>query len=190
MSSPLLDLDTLHQLREEVGDEGARAFVRTYLALLPGRADSVRRAVDSGSCDRLWEVAASLAVTSSMVGAVALALRCRQLQDLARGPGGALAAAAVVVGLNEVVAGTARALEAVIADGRDQPSSVPSAATHPEADTADRADPPACAVPQLATEVGHVHVDQMHIVGPFGVPDLPEQGFPGPDPSGMGDQRG
>lgn len=80
-TAPVLDEAALHQLAEELGGpEALCRFLRRYIVLLEPRLTRLERAV-TARCRADWQDAVlSLATSSTMVGAQALAERAAGLQ--------------------------------------------------------------------------------------------------------------
>lgn len=77
-----LDRDRLRSLEEQLGDAGLlRDTVRTYLAELPGRRAALESALATDDRDTLRLVSHSLKSSSEMLGAVALAEVCAELEQ-------------------------------------------------------------------------------------------------------------
>lgn len=71
---PLLDRAALERLRDELDDEDVcKSFVRNFIALLPDRAENVRRTLTKGDVPRALDAVLSLETSSQMVGAERLA---------------------------------------------------------------------------------------------------------------------
>ena len=80
---PVLDPRHVRDLGEELDSHaGARAFLRTYLEMLPDRLSSVCHAVRGGDGDTAMDRALSLKVTSTMVGALQLAALAESMEAL------------------------------------------------------------------------------------------------------------
>jgi CheY-like chemotaxis protein len=91
-----LDGDRLQSLQEQLGDAGLlRDTVRTYLAELPGRRAALAAALAADDRDSLRLVSHSLKSSSAMLGAVALAEVCAELEQ-ASGEGAPAELAALV----------------------------------------------------------------------------------------------
>lgn len=110
-ASPLVDTGVLDALAEDLGDrEVVEEVVRVYLALLPGRQDTITAAAGRGDLTRLRREAHTLASASATVGALALRDVCRAMEDLPPGTGRARARDLSRAGAS-VGAGTHAALE-------------------------------------------------------------------------------
>jgi HPt (histidine-containing phosphotransfer) domain-containing protein len=71
---PLLDRAVLQQLRDGLEDEDVcKVFVQNFIALLPDRAERVRRTLASGNVRGALDAVLSLKSSSQMVGAERLA---------------------------------------------------------------------------------------------------------------------
>ncbi len=77
-----LDGDRLRSLEDQLGDAGLlRDTVRTYLAEMPGRRAALETALDTDDRDTLRLVSHSLKSSSAMLGAMALAAVCAELEQ-------------------------------------------------------------------------------------------------------------
>ncbi|HLH99346.1 MAG TPA: hypothetical protein VKV06_01075 [Acidimicrobiales bacterium] len=79
----IIDSAAFRAFGADTGEAGLRSFVAAYLGLLAGRVTRIRQAVAGGDACELWTAAASLAASSSMIGALGLAAEGRRLQELA-----------------------------------------------------------------------------------------------------------
>jgi HPt (histidine-containing phosphotransfer) domain-containing protein len=83
---PLLDRAALERLRDELDDEDVcKIFVRNFIALLPQRAENVRRTLTTGDVPRALDAVLSLKTSSQMVGAERLADLATDLERFLRG---------------------------------------------------------------------------------------------------------
>ena len=82
--SAVLSPDAVRGLQEDVGDDAARGFVATFLAMLEARVDRVRAAVELDDAATAHVAALSLHSSSAMVGAHALAELGRALSAALR----------------------------------------------------------------------------------------------------------
>ncbi|MBS0379725.1 MAG: response regulator [Proteobacteria bacterium] len=102
-SGEALDPDTLTALRA-LPRSGARDMLehvaRIYLAEAPAQLAALKRFIESGDAARLARAAHAWASTNGNVGALGLALRCRRLEEHARG-GDLRAAAEAMAALQE-----------------------------------------------------------------------------------------
>jgi HPt (histidine-containing phosphotransfer) domain-containing protein len=118
-TAPVLDLDALRLMGEELGDPSILCgFLRRYVTLLDGRVDRLERALVVRDREGWFDAALSLKASSAMAGAQALAERIADLQeDLAPERGSApcrpgLACPAVAVAcLRELATETARQVQ-------------------------------------------------------------------------------
>ena len=70
---PLLDRAVLQKLRDGLDDEICKVFVENFIALLPDRAERVRRTLTTGDLRGALDAVLSLKSSSQMVGAERLA---------------------------------------------------------------------------------------------------------------------
>ena len=83
---PLLDQAALERLRDELDDEDVcKIFVRNFIALLPQRAENVRRTLTTGDVPGALDAVLSLKTSSQMVGAERLADIATGLERFLRG---------------------------------------------------------------------------------------------------------
>lgn len=82
---PLVDESVLERLREDVENEDGiwKVFVRNFIAQIPVRTERLRLTLTSGDAKGAIDAAASLRVSSQMVGALRLAeLACKLEQSV------------------------------------------------------------------------------------------------------------
>ena len=77
---PVLDTDTFHAWKDEVGDAVATAFLDEYLTMLPARAAKIFKGLAGNDLEPTLEAIISLKTSSAMVGAFRLEAYCSDLE--------------------------------------------------------------------------------------------------------------
>jgi HPt (histidine-containing phosphotransfer) domain-containing protein len=108
---PLVDLDVLRQLEEELGDsEVARSFARDYISIWDKRIEYLERSAADNDTDAAMDAVLSLKNSAFMVGGARLASLSVELEGRIRN-GGLRSAQAFVASIAEVGQATVLALQ-------------------------------------------------------------------------------
>lgn len=117
-TAPILDLDALRVLGEELGDADILCgFLRRYLAMLERRIERLERALSAADRDTWMDAALSLRTSSAMAGAQALSDQVAVLQEDLGLPTSSAArrcAAEGMARLRKIAAETSRQLRAFL----------------------------------------------------------------------------
>lgn len=131
LTAPVLDLDALRVLGEELGDADVLCtFLRRYLEMLDRRIERLERALSVEDRDSWMDAALSLRTSSAMAGAQALSEQVGILQGVLGSPASSAArrcAAEGMARLRRIAAETTRQLRAFllsVASTAATPSSV------------------------------------------------------------------
>lgn len=78
-----LDVNALNELKEVMGDEFS-LLIETFLNDSVTRVESIQQALDSDDADQIRRAAHSFKGSASNMGAIHLAEKCRELENMGR----------------------------------------------------------------------------------------------------------